>query len=107
MRQRGPQARLRDRQAGLRAQGDQAGETALFLGGVIGEDVGEIMVEERIAEALDHAFAIGARLFAHPDRVEDGQHLAVVEIVEAGKDRGVGEQGAHRLGPRAAQPSAR
>jgi len=61
------QTRLRQGDSAGELQVDQAAEAAAFLGLVIGENIGEIMVEKRIHEPLEDRAAIGLRLLAEAD----------------------------------------
>src|SRR5580700_1564417 len=92
------QTRLRQGDSAGELQVDQAAEAAAFLGLVIGENIGEIMVEKRIHEPLEDRAAIGLRLLAEADPGEDRQHFAIVEIVKIGPDDRLREQGAYRDG---------
>src|SRR5271154_4817674 len=91
-RQRRAQPWLLHRDPLLTRERDQAAEAAVLLGVVIAIDVGQPMVEERVAEAGHDARAVFPRLGAEPERVEYRLDLALVEIFEIVADRGVGEQ---------------
>ena len=59
----------------LLPQRDQPAEPPRLLGGVVGVNIGEKMIEEWIAEPFDHAVAIGERFIAKADPGEDRQHF--------------------------------
>ena len=62
---------------------NQAAETALLFGLVIGEYFSQAMIEKRIAQPFDDGGAISLRLFFHADPSEDGQHFLVEEFDRA------------------------
>src|ERR1700683_4727673 len=90
------QSGLRQVYATRKLQFDEAAETALFLRLMIGENVGQIMVEERVPESLEDGASIGLRFRPEPDLGEHRKHPAVVEIVELLRAAGPREPLAHR-----------
>ena len=86
---------------------DKSAKTPLLLGVVVVMDVGEAVIEKGIREPFNDAVPVGLGLASHSDPGKYRQHFLVVQIVELGADRTVGQRFANskrrragRLAPR-------